>query len=380
MKDQKTRPFKKIINAVLFFAVCFVIGILVGLAMVFVLPDGATPQEELLNIVMLFAGLYLGLLLHIVIHETGHLVCGLISGYTFVSFRIGSLMLYQKDGKYCFARYSLAGTGGQCLLSPPELKDGKIPVTLYNLGGVLFNLLFSALFALLTVMSPPWLATFGIALVAVGIITALTNGIPLKTGTVNNDGSNAFHLAKDPDACRAFWLQLRINALQMQGTRLADMPTEWFEKPAREKLKNSMIATQWVLRCNWFSDRGLWEEADAEMKELLESDSAVIGIHRQLLTLERCVCALLRGSDPDGVLQKWNTPELQRLRRSMKNFPAILRAQYAYALLQEKNLIQAEKARMAFEKALAAYPFAGELEGERTWMQTIAEKVKNANT
>ena len=25
---------------------------------------------------------------------------------------------------------SIAGTGGQCLMAPPEMRDGKIPVTL----------------------------------------------------------------------------------------------------------------------------------------------------------------------------------------------------------------------------------------------------------
>ena len=32
--------------------------------------------------------------LHIIIHESGHLLFGLFSGYQFVSFRVGSLMDY----------------------------------------------------------------------------------------------------------------------------------------------------------------------------------------------------------------------------------------------------------------------------------------------
>ncbi|MBO5294046.1 MAG: hypothetical protein J6B71_02200 [Clostridia bacterium] len=377
MKNKRSNTLKKLVAVVVFFAICFALGILLGKVMVSILPEDGSSEERLWNLFMMLLGLYVGMFLHIVIHEAGHLVCGLISGYTFVSFRIGGLMLFKRDGKYRFARYSLAGTAGQCLLSPPELKDGKIPVTLYNLGGVLFNLLFSFVFALLILVFPPYLDSFCLSFVAVGGITALTNGIPMKTGTVNNDGSNAFHLLKDADACRAFWLQLKINALQMQGTRLADMPAEWFERPAPEQWKNSMLATLWVLRCNWLSDQGLWERADAEMKELLNADSAIIGIHRQLLTLERCFCALLRGSDPDGVLKEWNSRSLQKLQRAMKRFPMILRVQYAYALLHEQNETLAEQKRAELEKALASYPFAGELAGERQWLPIIAERAKN---
>lgn len=87
------------------------------------------------------------LYLQIILHEGGHLVCGLLSGYRFVSFRIGSWMLQKENGKLCLHRYTLAGTGGQCLLAPPEMTNGKMPYQLYNLGGVLMNLFTAVLHA-----------------------------------------------------------------------------------------------------------------------------------------------------------------------------------------------------------------------------------------
>lgn len=56
--------------------------------------------------------------IQIIIHEAGHLVFGLLSGYEFVSFRIGSITLAKYDNKYCFKRFHIAGTGGQCLMMP----------------------------------------------------------------------------------------------------------------------------------------------------------------------------------------------------------------------------------------------------------------------
>lgn len=84
---------------------------------------------------------YFSIYMQLVIHEAGHLVFGLLSGYRFSSFRIGSLMLLKKKEKFQFCRISIAGTGGQCLMCPPDLKDGKMPFVLYNLGGSFMNLI-----------------------------------------------------------------------------------------------------------------------------------------------------------------------------------------------------------------------------------------------
>ena len=96
-----------------------------------------TVGVSLLAILILLFSIFLQVLLH----EGGHLVCGLATGYRFVSFRIFNLTFIRKDGKLCIKRFSLAGTGGQCLLTPPERPLEDIPTTLYNLGGVLANLL-----------------------------------------------------------------------------------------------------------------------------------------------------------------------------------------------------------------------------------------------
>lgn len=100
-----------------------------------------TVGVSLLAILILLFSIFLQVLLH----EGGHLVCGLATGYRFVSFRIFNLTFIRKDGKLCIKRFSLAGTGGQCLLTPPERPLEDIPTTLYNLGGVLANLLTAIL-------------------------------------------------------------------------------------------------------------------------------------------------------------------------------------------------------------------------------------------
>lgn len=102
--------------------------------------------------------LLLALFLQVILHEGGHLVFGLATGYRFVSFRIFNLTFIRKDNKLCIKRFSIAGTGGQCLLVPPEKPLERVPTILYNLGGVLTNLLTSiiALSLLITINGMPF--------------------------------------------------------------------------------------------------------------------------------------------------------------------------------------------------------------------------------
>ena len=105
--------------------------------------------ESLLSYVLLLGGMWMALLLQILIHEAGHLIFGLLSGYRFSSFRIGSFMWIKEDEHLKIKRLSIAGTGGQCLLVPPEPSDGKTPFALYNLGGSIANLVFALIFFVL---------------------------------------------------------------------------------------------------------------------------------------------------------------------------------------------------------------------------------------
>ena len=180
-----------------------------------------TVGVSLLAILILLFSIFLQVLLH----EGGHLVCGLATGYRFVSFRIFNLTFIRKDGKLCIKRFSLAGTGGQCLLTPPERPLEDIPTTLYNLGGVLANLLTAilAFLPLLTVDGLPYLLKFFLLMLSlIGILLAGMNGIPMKMGGIGNDADNMRLLLKDSKSKQALVTQLRINALVTKRTARAE--------------------------------------------------------------------------------------------------------------------------------------------------------------
>ena len=107
--------------------------------------DYESSEISLSSFAVMFVAMYIAMYIQIAVHEAGHLIFGLASGYEFCSYRLGKLMWVKQNGKLSFKRYSLSGTGGQCLMSPPEIKEGKMPVILYNLGGSIMNLFTSAL-------------------------------------------------------------------------------------------------------------------------------------------------------------------------------------------------------------------------------------------
>ncbi len=224
-----------------------VIGMLIGFGLVLagfaVFSD--RPISELMNAIVSvdmvvtmiasFMAVILALVLQTLIHEAGHLVFGLLTGYRFVSFRIFNLTIINKAGKFAFRRFSVLGTAGQCLMSPPARKPlHQAPYALYNLGGVIANITVAtiALAALLLVDRAnygPFMIMFLSFTVLSGLVLTFLNGIPMKIGGMPNDGFNGLYLGRSANSRVCFGRQLLINEQLQNGIRLGDMPDEWFE-------------------------------------------------------------------------------------------------------------------------------------------------------
>ena len=375
-KEKKKSKIGSHVIAIAFFMVMgFVLGLLIAPFIEWQLPDGISSGEKLLRIGAMLLLLYFSWFIHIVIHESGHLIGGLLSGYTFSSFRIGSFMLLKENGKLVSKRLKIAGTGGQCLMAPPEMVDGKFPVVLYNMGGSVMNLLVSLLFVPVLIVVPKggFLALFSFLMIGMGIISGLGNGIPLHTKTVDNDGYNAISLGKSKDAMQAFWLQMKMNEQLSKGLRLKDMPDEWFQMPSDEAMKNNLVAAIGVSVCNRLMDQHRFEEADAQMAHILSIESGMIGLHRNLVICDRLFYELIHENRTE-VVASFYTKEQQKFMKAMRTFPSVIRTEYAYALLVEKDQGKAAKAMEAFEKVAKTYPYPNDINSERELIQIADDK------
>lgn len=357
-------------------AFMMLMGAICGVVMVSYIDKSSTDTplyQEFLSLVGLFLGMYVALFFHMLVHEAGHLVFGLLTGYKFSSFRIFSFMWMKEDGKIKLKRLSLAGTGGQCLMSPPNMKDGKIPLVLYNLGGSFINIIIGALFLVVYLLCSdiPFLSPLLLIFAVVGFITAMMNGIPMRMGTVDNDGYNAFALSRNKEAVEAFWVQLKVAEQSAKGIRIKDMPSEWFTVPTDEGMKNSMVAVRGVFACNRLMDEEKFEEAGKLMEHLLEIDSGIVGLHHDLLICDRMYVELI-GENRREVIESMLTKEQKKFMKTMKRYPSVLRTQYALALLFENDKAKAETVKNEFEKVAKSYPYPHEIDSEREFMKIAA--------
>lgn len=331
--------------------------------------------NPLLRVVGFVAVAYAAIIFHIIIHEGGHLVFGLLTGYRFSSFRIFSFMWVKEGESVKFKRHSIAGTGGQCLMSPPDIKNGEMPIVWYNLGGSLMNIIFSTVFLICFFLFNSVSVLSGILLLfaLLGFSLAILNGVPMRMGAIDNDGYNAISLSKDAQAREAFWMQMKVVEETTKGVRLCDMPAEWFTVPTDEAMSNSMVAARGVFACNRLMDEERFEEADELMAHLLEIESGMVGLHRSILICERIYVELIHQNRREVVEEKL-TKNLQSFMKAMKDTPSILRTQYAIALLYENDKAKAETIKAQFEKRAKTYPYPHEINSERDLMKLAENK------
>ena len=375
-KEKKKQSVKGHLISICFYTV---IGVILGFAMIsFVewqLPEGISSGDKIFRLCTTLVFLYLAVLIHIVFHEAGHLIFGLMSGYKFSSFRIGRHMLIKENGKLVHRKIKIAGTGGQCLMVPPEMVDGRFPVVLYNLGGSIVNLVVTALMipVFAAVDKSTVFALFFFLFIAMGIITGLSNGIPMRTKTVDNDGYNAISLGKSKKAMRAFWIQMKVNEQLTKGIRTKDMPESWFEVPSDEAMKNPMVATIGVYAASRLMDQHRFEGAGNLIDHLLENETGMVALHRNLLICDQIYLELIGQNRSDRVEELYSK-ELKKFMKAMKTFPSVIRLEYAYRLLAEHDLDGAAKSMAAFERVAVTYPYPNDINTERELME-IAGKV-----
>lgn len=315
------------------------------------------------------ASFVLALLVLIPAHEAGHLVCGLLTGYKFVSFRIFNLTFIKIDGKIRVKRYSIAGTGGQCLLTPPDLPLEKIPTVWYNAGGVLANLL------LLLIVLPfmffdinPFVKEALFIFCFVDVFIILMNGIPMKLGGVSNDGYNILHLRNHPESKQSLMIQLRSNAMIQEGVRPKDMPDGWFEWNPEINYKNPLEVARPIMHASRLIDEMEWERAYQEFEELYCHKSDIIPLYVNEIACELIFCALVTGRINraeeilDSKLKKYITRFSKVMSSKMRHLCAI-------ALYMENDREKADKIYESLKSAESDYLLQGEVKSDLAIMQ-----------
>ena len=371
--DAKKWNPKQLIPIAIFLIVGFAGGFCIGL----LLNDLTDIYRELpfpLPLVITMVYVLIAIYAQLILHEAGHLICGLISGYRFSSFRVGSLMLFKDGNRLKLKTLSIAGTGGQCLMLPPQSEDGRAPFQLYFLGGALANFITSVVLALLYFFTSraSFLSPLLSALAIIGLTIGLMNAIPLRLAMLDNDGNTLRSLKKDPQAVLAFFQMMQIHGRIAAGDRLKDMPEGWFQTPVSADTTNTLIATIEVYRCNRLLDEQRFADTAQSIRALFASNAAIAGIHRRLLVCDLAYCALMTDQESEAT----TLLDAQQLKfmKSMKRFPSVLRTQYAVAILRDQDAEKAASIQTAFDRMAVRYPYASDIASEQELMCAALKK------
>lgn len=380
-KEKKSKKyFKTIVSSAIFLTVCFIIGFVLAMCFGDFMSTYIKHDSlfiELIRIYGLLLIFFIGFFLHIIIHEAGHLIFGLITGYSFVSFRIGSFTVVKEDGKLKTKKFNIPGTAGQCLMMPPDLIDGKFPFVVYNFGGVIINLIVSTLSILSVIFIKNIIFPFNAILILTGmagIIAVLTNGIPLKIGGIVNDAYNVISMLKDEEAKRGFYLQLKVNGLQSKGIRIKDMDFSLFELQPDSDISNPLNTSIRLMEFNWHLDNMDFDNARKCINSFIPHFNKLIPLYRFEINCERIFLELIGECDKNFIDRLYDK-QLKKYIKSAKYMISKKRLLMAYEYFYNENSDQALKHYEDLKKLSNNYPNRGEADMELMLGSWIKERI-----
>jgi len=376
---------KSILKFLFFLFVGFTVGILIVVAVKALSGDGSSIGEifrgmDFLETVGVFlAGVtafYVAVILQVIVHEGGHLTAGWLTGYRFVSFRIFNLALIRQNGRFRLRQFGVSGTGGQCLMAPPQRPLDEIDTRWYNAGGVLANILVATIALLLFFCCaglPAWLKFFLIILSVVGYFFALLNGIPLRL--VHNDGHNMLYLERSPRNKRLVCQLLEANAMLQEGLTPDELPVEMFDDEPVDWSDSIQANWQLVVVARLLAEHR-WEDVCSLTDNAL-ADGRLLPILSDEFQLEKVFACLMTGRADEA--RTLYTPPLQRnVRQYMRMQSGKQRIQFAVDLLMND---EPDKALSLLERLKARrnqYPMQGEVTMDIGLMTYIYDKYKDS--
>lgn len=362
IKDNKTKEYWGIFPGI-------AVGAVLGAVLVLPLSELFVVYTLYQILIAVLLAITCSMYLHMLLHELGHLIFGFLSGYEFLTFRIGSLALVRSENQIVIRRSGSMGTGGQCLMIPPEGKGYSCPYVLYNFGGSLINLLLAVICLPVYFI---WPSLSSAAIYIFGVVSAfmfLTNWIPLKIGGIPNDGYNTLACSRSREARNAFCLVLRITGQLYAGIRLKDMDSSWFEIPdsaGEDPLTSSHIC----FGASRYMDAGDMEGA----RKLFEKAANSLSI--DMINKKEAACELLYLAVLEGRPQanEFYTKELEKYIKTANWSAAAKRCAYSYALMTGADANRLDSLKKSWRDCVDKYVVGAAVPMEEELMDSLVKR------
>lgn len=374
---------KKVLQTIMFMGIGAVLGIIILWVIGFNCLDKMKFWQFMIVYMSMFLGIYVILIFTTIIHEAGHLVCGMKSGYKYMNFRIFSFNFCKYEDGFKLKRFAIPGTGGQCLMAPPEYNEGNFKYKLYLAGGNIATLILFAmelvLFAFIGI--DVFIGRVVLLSAVVSLYLFILNAIPNKIGGIPNDGYNLKSLGQNLEYKKEFWQSLDVNAKNHYGLELSQVGIDfdsWDDDELFKGIDAVAIQIKLNLKVNYLIYEKRFEEAYALCKKLVD-EKAVVEIYKYELKCDKMFLEIVLGKE--GKVKKTYSNILKQYIVNTRKFMIQRkRLMYAYYLFIEKDDAKAMQEKKAFDKACFTYPDLGEIKSERKLIEYIdllhAEKME----
>lgn len=322
--------------------VCFAVGYGIGLGLGHVIKglsvDFSVNALEMVGILLwVFLAVISAFVVHTLLHELGHMLFGLLTGYGFISFRLFNILLQREDDGFHWKRFHVRGTIGQCLMTPPSRE--WVPFFWYNAGGVLMNVSVVGLCICALCLCPlsMWTALLYGTLLLTGLWLALLNGIPMVVGGTPNDGKNIVTLWRHPEQRCYFGAMLSVVGEQSRGRRLKEMPQEWFRsEPVTSESSVIQLSARNLYYCLLMDEMRL-DEAREIAEEIVAIGDKLPMLFRLEVETDRLIQELATLNRYEVVARLWSDSLQRYIKTARKYAPLKCAALFAYEYINNQN-------------------------------------------
>lgn len=342
IKNKKFQTFLLVLN---------IVFVVIGSAFVFITIDKDTNFGFkdtnfgfLKTLLIFYVFAIISTIIAVILHELGHLLAGLLSGYKFVFYRLGHISFVKyRDHGYKIKNLYMPGTLGQCIMRPPEKKNGAYPSLFYNLGGVLMNLLLAILaYMIFLRVSNDLLKFFLLVFAFINIQTLVMNLSPI----IGTDGYNILEIKKSDDYKNLFWEVITLDCMSLDD----EDGVEDFEFSVYPE-DGSLVQYVDITHMN----RALYSSDYEKFDEIYEHFTKRKDLHpfyHAQAKINKAYVDLVRSKDAtvlDGLTKDKETKNIVNgLNKSLQK----RRLDYAYQFFVEKDDEKLSRAKKNFEEAL----------------------------
>ena len=310
--------------------------------------------------------------IHIILHELGHFLFGLIEKNKFYALGIGNNVLIKENGKIKIKNHEISGYGGYCIMIPPKPKNNEIPYFWVLAGGSILNIISSIAVLLLILFIPlnEIIYYFSIVFVILGFYAGIINLLPLKI-SVGSDGCKILSLYKNKQA-RKYLYDLRIATIKLfEGIQIKDLPQNILAISDDVNFNNPILASIRVIEADRYWENEEYEKAVEKYKSLLTEDIKLTNVNKNNILCQLLYFEIMKGNEEEA--HNLMTKKLKKYIKSSYNLIDKKRLMYAYTVLIEKDVEKSEEIWYDFHDACEKNLNKSEVESESEMMDYIGE-------